>query len=368
MALLNFSLFSLLNPIPLSIIVFGAIIGFLDFKHVQINNIYIFLLLVIGLSLNVLFSGTLSNPSLEINSVFFQTVISILISFFIGFLLYFTNVWSASDAKLFTALTLLLPVTTCMYGCVNFLSSVTILINSFVPAAIFYLLLSLAKTDFKTIKKLAKRTLSYQKILNTIIFSFGFSALLQIFFDYINFYPSIYVEILILFVSMEIINKVLSFSKFVYLVLAIVIAVFSFSSVFTLTFLYSLFLFIISLVTLKFLVYYISNLSFDKNVKINDLKPRMILAYGISKVDITKRYSSIQKIIYLIKSQKSITGDIHLTKEKINELKKLRREGKIKFDTVKIKDSSPFSSFLFLGALITFFVSGSIFYYLYFLL
>ena len=86
-----------------------------------------------------------------------------------------------------------------------------------------------------------------------------------------------------------------------------------------------------------------------------------------TKKGMEKREISLMTIFDIFNSMKEgLLGDVktRLTEEDVKELQKLRNEGKIKFDEIKIAKTVPFAPFIFFGILLTYFLQGSLLYYL----
>jgi prepilin signal peptidase PulO-like enzyme (type II secretory pathway) len=106
-------------------------------------------------------------------------------------------------------------------------------------------------------------------------------------------------------------------------------------------------------------------------VKIKDLKPGMLLNEQLikTKKGMEKKELSLITIFGMFQCLKEgVFGDVKnmLTEEDIRELKKLKKEKKLKFDEIKIAKTMPFAPFMLFGVLLTYFLQGSLFYYLYF--
>jgi hypothetical protein len=104
-------------------------------------------------------------------------------------------------------------------------------------------------------------------------------------------------------------------------------------------------------------------------VKIKDLKPGMMLGERLTREsgNFVKKESKLFTIFDIFRSVKeSFASDIcmSLTEKDIQKLKGLHRKGKLDFKAVKIAKTVPFAPFMFFGALLTYFLQGSIFYYL----
>jgi len=358
----------LLNPIFVAVLIFGIYTSYTDIKYGKIKNIAILLMLISGLFINVFFTNTLLAFDLNVKSDFIQSITNIIIAFAFGFFLWTAGLWTQGDAKLFLGYSFLLPVFTYKHGYVSFFPSIVILINTFIPIAAFYIINSFLHVKLKNLKTNIKQILSPNSAINLILFVFGFSFILQLFLNYFNITLNIILQMIILFVLMEILNKISSKAALnLSIIGALLQIIFSFSSIFTPTFLFQFFSTAIIFLTLKILLSITE--FYSESIKIKDLRAGMALSEQLikTKKGMEKREISLMTIFDIFNSMKEgLLGDVktRLTEEDVKELQKLRNEGKIKFDEIKIAKTVPFAPFIFFGILLTYFLQGSLLYYL----
>lgn len=321
----------------IAIIVFGFINSYTDIKSAKIKNVLIILMIAAGLVLNFYF-----------NSFTTDTVLNSLISIGLGFMLFYYNYWSAGDAKLFFAFTLLVPISIYHFGKVSFFPSISILINSFVPVTIFYFFVSLRKINTEKIMKSVKNMSKPETLLITVLFLFGFSVIFKI----LNVKLDVLSSTFILFLLFQILGK---YRKRYTIALFGFLSVLNFivqeSEVLTLSYLINFLLVIAIYGILNILLSFISGFSFSSKTAINSLRPGMIsgepLYYRNDKFDYKPPGEKITK----------------LTEKDISNLKMMFKSGKLK--SILIEKAIPFAPFIFLGVLLTYFFQGNFFSFVY---
>lgn len=162
--------------------IIGLFTSIEDFKEGKIRNKWIILGTVYGLALLVIFSiwNLIAEPVTEFYYLkimdlgpdapwqlitvkwefLWGTIINSIISFIVGYLLWYFNLWAAGDAKLFFVFSLLLPIKYYQNAALPYFFSFAILINTFIPILLFLICQNL----FYIIKKL----LDYKKIILNI--------------------------------------------------------------------------------------------------------------------------------------------------------------------------------------------------------
>jgi len=146
----------------------GLITSYQDFKEGKIKNKWIILGLVWGLGIYVLcLIWTLIVPYLSqifskeltfiLPSYILKVLINSAIALIVGYLLWYFNLWSAGDAKLFFVFSLLLPLKYYWKTALPYFPSFSLLINIFIPALIFLV----GQNFFYFLK-----SISIQKIIN----------------------------------------------------------------------------------------------------------------------------------------------------------------------------------------------------------
>lgn len=360
----------LLEPIFIAVLIFGIYTSYTDIKYGKIKNISILLMLISGLFINFFLTKTFSTIELNINSDFIQSIINIIITFSFGFFLWLAGLWPQGDAKLFLGYSLLLPVFTYRHGYISFFPSLVILINTFIPILIFYISNSLLHVKLKNLKADAKQIFSPQGVINLILYIFGSFFILQFFLDYFKINLNFVLQMIILFILMEILNKISSKTTLWFSTMGCLLRIiFSFSSIFALSFLFQFSSTVIAFLALKF---FLNTTEFySESVKIKDLKAGMTVSERLIKTKKgmeKKEFSIITIFDVLTVVKEGFLGDVktRLTTKDVEELQTLQKEKKLNFDEIKITKTVPFAPFMFFGVLLTYFLGGSLFYYLHF--
>ena len=299
----------------------------------------------------------------------------------ISFIAWYFGIWTAGDGKLFIAFSALIPLSAYKIGYQEWIPSITLLINIFIPALIIMIIFILFKVKIKNIenilKSLLKEIFQPKELLNSIIYLFAIYWVIQLLLFLIGF-DNYILRMTITILVFSSIQKKLG-NKALYFMLAISLARFIIDkSIYSLSFLidFLILVFIWKLIR-SFLKGTISKLGreiFTKDVKVEKLKPGMILSEAIEKKGkITKKELSTLKkepdteIIkfkenYYIKKPKSLLEVKNfieeeaegLTKKQINKIKN------IGIKKIKVGQTISFAPFIFLGVILTIIVNGNI--------
>lgn len=186
------------------IIILGICSSYTDIKFKKIKNIHLLAATLSGL---IIYASLIISRNIQLNPNFY---LSFLIGFGIGFLLYYTDIWGAGDAKLFIVYCLLMP--TDKYHAMLPFSSLIIFINIFLLSTLAILILSLGST-IKSKRLLFKKIFSFEtlkKLVNSFLLILGLGWLISflarpfspyvtpllmillLFFSYLLFYNFIY--------------------------------------------------------------------------------------------------------------------------------------------------------------------------------
>jgi hypothetical protein len=341
-------------------------------KYGKIKNIHVILLIIAGLLINIFYTKILLYPSLNPRSDFFQAVTNMILSLLMGFGLYAIGIIPPADAKLFLGYSTLIPVFVYSHGYISYFPSLIILMNSLIPSAFFFIVIGLFHLDLKSLKTEIKQTLSLNKLSKIVFFIFSSYFIFKPMFSYLKFRPDIFSYSLILFVFLEIMNKLKTEHFYILCtVLSVFGILFFHNTILSLSFLTNLF---ITTSVFIFLVLLISNIAepyFTNNVRISDLMPGMMTEELVKDGNnFLKKKSNIFTIFDIFRSFKEkFTSDIclTLTEKDIGKLKKMKKEGKVKFGTVRITKTIPLAPFMLLGVLLTF-LAGGYFIYLFVLI
>jgi len=152
-----------------AIFALGICASYSDIKYKKIKNAHLAFFASLGL---IAYLFLAYNNEIALNYKFF---LNIFVAFFIGFLLYLSDIWAAGDAKLFSVFCLLMP--TKKYSEIFPFPCIPIFINIFLLSTIIIFILSIAEI-IKTRAKILK-IIFLKKIIRMIsetffiIFSLG---------------------------------------------------------------------------------------------------------------------------------------------------------------------------------------------------
>jgi len=325
------------------ILLFGAITSYEDWKYGKIRNkwvlaglIYTFAMLGIVISLLILSSQPINFGYIS------DYFINLIIAFLFSYALWYSKMWAAGDAKLFTMYAALLPLTVYSRGYIKYFPSFTLLVNTFVPLAIILAGIAILKTDWKTKKDAFKKIFNKKMILKLILSFFGiYSAIkLAIINLGLNIDPlELIIIMMIIYASLSYLSRKVKIKSGYYysiLIVILIVVLFNKTQIFSLQTLPYMILYLIVLVIFRYFIIELGSIHFSNYFYISELKPGMLLDEDV--------YYKNRKIV----SKKILTKkDIYIIKKKI-------KKGKI-----KIKQSFPFAPIMFLGVLITILINGS---------
>lgn len=334
------------------VLIFCIYASYYDIKYKKIKNSIIILILLVGL-FGHLFLIIQGLPLL----IFFSTTLGALL---IGIFLWYNNVWSAGDSKLYWSISTALPVTIYKYFYSPFFLEVEILMNTLIPISIILLVFLLLKTNKKQIKNSIKQIINLDYIKSFFINFFAFYTLAYLIFSFLkipyNYFLMIF-SIGIIFIFFERIFRKKYKKYLLYSLCGIMILLILSNSIS----LISIFLIAIAFVILTIFI----NISFEqfcKKIKINNLKEGMVSAENVFlfnekfiKEKINIFFSSIPKNKVLID-----TSPKGITKQQIKMLKYYKKIGKIKFDNILIQEPLPFAPLIFVGVVLTLIFHGNV--------
>lgn len=334
-------IFIMIDLILISIIGFGLINSYTDLKYGKIKNASIILMILIAIVLNT-----------YLHLFTYETIINSLIAIIFGFTVYFLNYWSAGDAKLFFAFTLLFPISFYHFGKINYFPAIAILINTFVPVAIFYFFRSIRTIKYKKFLQNLKFQFNKIDFFTSIVYLFGFPFIYMYFHLKLDVFTSTII-VLILFQLLKKVPK--KYGMFLFSLLSVLNILFLLSNNAILNFFYSFIFSILIYQIFKVAYILLTSISFSTPVDIKKLKPGQIVGQPLFFLDGT-----------FFKVTKKGGQKIHtLTNNQVAILKKLYASGKIKFKTLLIEQTVPFAPFIFLGVLITYLIGGNLFSFVY---
>ena len=356
------------NMILLAILSCGFYTGYTDFRYGKISNIYALFLISFGLISQIFFIS-------EGKITLIHSVIILFGGLGLSFVIFYIGIWAAGDAKLFWGISLLIPPNVFSPTPETHFYPLILLVNIFILFLVYVTLLSALKMPFQQ-----QRTLMFKNFREQLK-QFP-HRILQV-LSYIGvgglaFYiPS---------------RQEVELDLAIQMVLFIVI-VFGFNKViknyiprkYELTFripfvIFAIVLAIPSLTQLGYLMVFISMISwflltfnsfvrllFMKETQIEDLRPKMIPAERVVKIEqqgMVGKYIKVD-VGFANPVQDNIIVDISsegLTHEQIDQLRKLAADGNLNEfgNSLLVQEKIPFAFMIVIGALVTLLAEGMV--------
>ncbi|MBL7056500.1 prepilin peptidase [Candidatus Woesearchaeota archaeon] len=340
----------------------GIITSYEDIKYKKIRNKWVLsaLLYSIFIFLGIFLKIIPTNEILS-RAYLFSYFLNLIFAFFVGILIWVTNLWSAGDAKLFMAYAVLIyPIHHVQIPSVSF----SILLNTFLPFLVFYVFKMLFKTSVKLKLSLLKSILKPEFLLNNLLFIFSFSwigyVLMSYFNNKISGIGNVFTMMLFLFIVLFLFRNILKIDHKNLSIVVSSIALFTdFERIISLDFLryFSLLFFIFI-----FVRHFIINLAFETlsyPIYIENLRSGMVIAENFSKEKGSYTKHRMTPLSFLSALIEKSEGKFlfpalseGLTKKDAEEIKSLHSQGHIKEHTIRIFQTVPFAPFIFLGVLI----------------
>jgi hypothetical protein len=352
-----------------AIILLGIITSYEDLKFGKIRNRYVISSLFYALIVNMIIMGYFALNKGWINySYLIGWVTGILFALILGFMLWYNKFWTAGDAKLYMAYSALVPLSAYNFGYIKYANSLVILINTFVPLALFYFIKIMFKTSFNEKITTLRDLLQIKPLFNYVVFIFvilWLPILLSPIGMGINF-----VEIMVLTMSLSFFLRKF-FKKNVVVVMTIIgiIRLILDRGVYTVEFLVQFSTLFLILIVFKTFFVELGKVVFCDKIKINELQKGMVLLSQIykkkGKYEIEQDKNKFKKEIDELSNEKKSylfkqRGE-GLNGKNVIKIKKLYKEGKFTSSTVQINKITPFAHYMFIGVLLTIFLRGNIF-------
>jgi hypothetical protein len=331
------------------VVALGIITSYTDIRDGKVRNLHLALFAVAGIAL-LIYSGA----GIALASVNFLFALSF------GYFLWHIGIWTSGDAKLFSVYALIVPLAVYQYGPVPYFPSATIMVNTFVPLFIFYffkLVLNRRLEKLKTIKS----SMSPSRIASSLVMIFAVSWPL----DALNIpiFSNFFSKFLIIFIILGILESI----KVDVMVSAIIISAMRLlldSSVYSYHFLAGVILMAFIYLLTRLFLLELSFIAHSKEVDIHLLKPGMIPAEEVHLEGYAKSPAMHQSLLAISKATVFALRAEGLTEKDCQKLRRLKREGKLKFEHLRVYQTLPFAAFLFAGVLMTYLASGNLFIYL----
>lgn len=329
-------------------IVLGIISSVTDFKNKKIYNKNIILAVILSVFTYVVLCNQIEVMYIK------NYLINLGISVAISFLFFYFKIWAAGDAKLFLAIVLMIPYEIYEVQTSNVFPALYLLIMIFGIAFIyvFFETVYLWIIDKENSKKIKELKLGKAEIKEFIIKYFmGYFIILFINNITLKFFTEFRVNnaglmlicnMLILIFAYRVIReeKQSLIVNFVFIVANII-----YYAMFGLE-IYSINIKMLVLVLIIMMFRSVSEKYNYEEIKIEDLRPRMILSFG----SVLKFYSS--RIKGLPQSTTETT-DSRLTEEEVESIKRWSKTKKGK-DTIVIVRHMPFAPFMLVGEILFF--------------
>ena len=365
-----------------AILILGVITSYEDIRFGKIRNKWIIFALICSfITYAALIGFYLSKGGIR-SEYLIELGTNFLFSIVVGFGLWYMNVWTAGDGKLFIAFCALIPLSVYSWGYQKWIPSFTLLTNIFIPALLIMIVFMLFKAKMKDVKKVSIGFLNeffkLKQLINSIMVLFAIYWVTQILLSLIGLGNNYLLNIVLTMILMSIAQKKLK-NKVLYFMLAIsLIRLIIDKSIYTSSFLIN---FLILLFIWKFIRSFLQgSLSklgqeiFAAKIDTDILKPGMVLSETIEKkgkitkeeLGILKKQMNIKIIehkgdCYILKPKSDMNLDNFLeeeaeglTKEQINKTKTLG------IKKIKVSQTVPFAPFMFMGVILTIIIKGNI--------
>jgi Flp pilus assembly protein protease CpaA len=346
------------------IIFIGIITSYEDIKNGKIRNKWILAGLIYAVIANMvimIYHSIIGDVRIVyFLELFFMGGFSLLV----GFVLWNVGLWTAGDAKLYLTYSLLVPLSTYVYGHIPYLSSTNILMNTFVPLFAYFTVILAIKTSLKEKLHYLKKAFNLRQMGILALFLFGFIWVIKILFIVAGIQMDFFMTVFLFFILMISIEKILPVKTiYIGVALSILRLIFDRTALTTDSLLYLLITLII-FVFVRFFILYLSYAVLTKEVDINLLKPGMVPAervYVNSKGKYIKEqileftmfgYMNKSKKKYLFKADAKGLNSVEL-----NKFKKL--EKKLGFEHLRVHQTVSFAPYLFFGVLLSLIFEGN---------
>ncbi len=344
----------MLELILIPALLLGIYICYQDIRHGKISNVLVIFLLLLGIAYQA-FSGTIMTETLAVASTF-------LYGFLISFLLWWLGLWPGGDAKLFIVMLLLLPS-----GLYSGSIILPYLANTFIPVFVFMTFYALFRSRAPYIKKAVSYSLNPYRISFIFIILIGFMWFFTGIIKLAGIQADYFMTILLLFAVYELFSITLSAkAEAFFILLAVLRVLLDFQGLFTMASLQFFLLVAGTFIFFRFFLIHLTYYTLTSEIRIEKLVPGMVLAEGIYPKGKGYAKESLlnPSLIDFIQQKKIrfIHGLDELTERDTERIKRLRKQGRIGFATVRICQTQPFAVFILIGYILTLLFQGGIFH------
>ena len=270
------------------------------------------------------------------------------------------SLWTAGDAKLFIAYAALIPLSVYSYGYVKWFPAITLLMNTFVPIFIFFFLLLMFKTSLEQKKEALKPLVEPKQLINSFFSLFALFWLIELLFPLVGIVPNYFFKMIGSIIVFSILQTTLKKNMLGAAIVISSIRLIVDKSVYNLLFIEKIFGLFLFWFIFKGVITNLGQKTFSKKIEIKELKAGMLPAETVYEDN--KRYFKEGQEHQMISTEKKSFLELSaggLTKENIEKLKQLRKEKRLKFNSLKIKQTLPFAPFMLLGVLVTLISEGN---------
>jgi len=311
-----------------------------------------------------------------------ELVTNMLFAIGIGFGVWYFGIWTAGDGKLFIAFAALIPLSSYSLGYQEWVPSITLLINIFVPASLLLIIFILFKMKKKYLKDMLKSFLKEffqpRQLLNSVIYLFAIFWIMQILLSSIGLGNSYFLRFILTIGAFAAIQKKLG-NKTLYIMQAISLARLVIDkSIYSVSFLID---FLLLLFIWRFIMSFLTGSTnklaqkiFAKDIDINKLKPGMVLSEIIEKkgkiseeeLNTLKKQDGTEVIKYkgeyYIKNIKSSITQNNYIDEEAEGLttRQISKISELGFKKIRVSQTMPFAPLIFLGVILTIIAKGNI--------
>ena len=296
-------------------------------------------------------------------------IINVAIAFVVGIIFWKFDIWAAADAKLFTLYSFLIPLTVYVYERVPYFPSFALLVNIYIVSLLYLFLIYLwrIKIGSEDLKRFFSEGIpkiihgmNISKIFDYLsLFFISFSIAFSLFFLVISrVRPSASLTILFYIAGFAVLmslggflnkyKKIKVYLSILAIIYMIIWFIFSATPLFILN-QFLLFIFYMVIINLIFKLFGSLAASDIKIINIEDLKQNMILT-----TDALRLLSKDQEFY---KNLGNIYPD-GLSPEQTEKIKEFFKNKDVK--TVEVCKTFPFAVFIFIGAIITLIIQGSL--------
>jgi Flp pilus assembly protein protease CpaA len=326
----------------------GILTSYTDIRQGKVKNVHLGIFAAISMAL-VIYSGDVGPP-----------LINFAFSLAFGYFLWHLGIWTSGDAKLFSVYSLLVQISIYQVGAIPFFPSAAILVNTFVPLFLFYFFRLISDRKLERLRAM-KSAFAPARLASTLVLVMALSWPL----DALN-HPlasNFFLRFLIVFLALSIIET--RFDIALAAVIASAARLLLDSSVYSLPFILEMAMIVIIYAVTRILLLQLSFAAHSREVDIHLLRPGMVPAEEVYlDKDYRKRPLLHQSLFTLAKQGVFALRAEGLTEKDCQKLRKLKRDGGIRFDHLRVYQTLPFAAFLFIGVMLTYLARGNLFIYL----